>query len=228
MNTLADARTVAIGLAALAPWLACASARAPSSCTGAGSCGHGQSCLVGACRPANAEVVPLQTRRIVLPATQTVVVCSGAVTAVDASVIVLRSPTCGDAKILLRFEVPWGPDARVTAAFVVLGLSEDTPWLDARASLEASPILERWSSATLDLRLPATGVPTAAVLAGPSGVAARELRIEVTSTVSSWARRTLDDNGLAVTAAAGGESIALLASGAGDAGGGPRLDVYLR
>lgn len=208
----------------------CAARPRAQVCGAAGSCPQGRSCLVGLCRLPSSEVVPPHSRRIVLGATQAVVLCASVSSPADTAVLTWPAPSCRRPTVLLRFDAPWGPDARVAAAFLVVGPADGSPSVGAGTVLEVAAVREPWSAATVAWRAPELGTPnaTARSLAVSHRLAHGLVRIDVTNIVASWARRTLDDNGVALTADVGEEATLAWAGSAGQAGPGPRLDVYLR
>jgi hypothetical protein len=210
---------------------ACRPHTAQLPCAGAGTCGSTASCLVGRCRPADAQLVAPEARRITLAPTEVAVLCAGRPASAPQGapqLIGFDLPSCRNATLLLRFQLPAELETRVAGAFLVLDAVPHLAPVAPGLALEVAPILEPWSARSAQLQPPpvgfrvARGVVTAGAGIGPA------LRIDLTALVSSWSRRTLEDNGLALSAASGARSGIALATAADTNQSGPRLDVYLR
>jgi hypothetical protein len=139
----------------------------------------------------------------------------GVVYAPATGVLYLGGPD-GASALVLRFDAPWGPAARVVAATLVLEPGGGAPPPSAPVLLDASAVVEPWSVRPTAL-LPRLGPAVARARAGLPG---RAIRLDVTALVAAPPRAV---RGVAVTAAsrdASGLELSTLA--------GPWLEVFTR
>ncbi|WP_242515628.1 DNRLRE domain-containing protein [Sorangium cellulosum] len=225
MRLLAALAPVALLLAA-PPLTGCGGAPAPRVCAGAGVCGAGY-CVAGRCRPADALPAPLDARRMLLPPEDLAVLEQNgdAAPAVPDAAALGRAST-GDVVLLLRFTPPFGEDAEIASAFVVLQPAPGAPPAGRALTLEVARILEPWRSATATWgRQPRLSVPEPAAIAPRRPVT--PLRIDVTSLVRGWAKRRRDDHGIAILAP-GNDAVGAAYTMGLSQGVGPQLEVYVR
>lgn len=225
MRLLAALAPVALLVAAL-PLTGCGGAPASRVCAGAGGCGAGY-CVVGRCRPANALPAPVDARRVLLPpADLAVLEQHGDAAPAVPDAVALGHASAGDVVLLLRFVPPFGEDAEIASAFVVLEPVPGAPPAERALTLEVARILEPWRSATATWgRQPRLSVPQPAAIAPRRPV--MPLRIDVTSLVRDWAKRRRDDHGIAILAP-GRDAVGAAYTMGVSQGVGPQLEVYVR
>ncbi|MET0595760.1 MAG: DNRLRE domain-containing protein [Polyangiaceae bacterium] len=220
------ARTVPLLLLATVAIAALGCTNRPVPCVGPESCNRGSTCAAGRCFKAGAELVPLDSQRIVVAADEVAVVARGNGDKALPGEIPLGGGPHPSAVVLLRFPTPWGKKVRVARAFVTLepapgAVAESQPVL-----VSIARVLEPWSAQDASWgRLPRTSAVEGAAYSsiGP----AKPLRIDVTAIVQRWALARSADQGLAITASSDAPFGASYATGAAGSTG-PRLDVYLR
>ncbi len=182
------------------------------------TCGKGHECLADRCVTAGFEPVPAQVRRIVLePIIETV----GGDGGERAATVLLGGRR--SSVLYLEFDSNWKPRGHVAAAFLLLEPSPDTMPASDDVALSVWTLGAPWSPERIAAGVrPPLLAPEARgfARAGPAMLA----RVDVTEIVRSLARRE-SDSGIAVTARAGGDEVALLTGLGG--GAPPRLDVYL-
>ncbi|WP_434044456.1 MULTISPECIES: hypothetical protein [Sorangium] len=229
MRLLAALAPVAL-LVAAPPLLGCGGAAATDAgvCAGAGVCGAGH-CVVGRCRPAGALPSPVDARRVLLPPADLAVLQEDGDAAAAPGVpdaIALGRARTGDVVLLLRFAPTFGVDADIASAFVVLDPVPLAPPAERALPLEVARILEPWRSETATWgRQPRLSIPEPAAVARRLPTA--PLRIDVTSLVRGWARRRMDDHGIAIVAP-GRDAVGAAYSMGISQGTGPQLEVYVR
>lgn len=201
--------------------IACGSRDPGLLCEGASDCDLGKGCLVGRCRPATSAVVPPESRRVVLPATDIAVLTSKASEPVHVDAIALGRAALGDVVLLLRFDAALGPSVTVESAFVALDPVERAPAPASPIDVSIAAIDVPWDSDSVSwMRQPTTGV--AETVAGNLPRGRTPLRIDVTDLI----RRDGLANGVAIFAKGSDPIGALYSTGLG-AGVAPRLELYL-
>ena len=176
--------------------------------------------------PHHAEPVPRDSQRtVVAPVDLAVVTPDG-----DAGPLpALAEPGShgrGSVVMLIRFPTPWGNQAEIAGAFLLLGL-QDAAQPDGRAvRVEVARILDPWVGSDVSWgRLPRLS-PVEITTSAPVSSAA-PLRIDVTHIVRRWTKGKSDDRGIALLVCANGPFSPGYATGA-SGGLAPRLDVYVR
>ncbi|MGK3976149.1 hypothetical protein WMF38_31140 [Sorangium sp. So ce118] len=227
MRLLAALAPVAL-LVAASPLLGCGGAPAADAgvCAGAGVCGA-RHCVAGRCRPASALPSPIDARRVLLPPADVAVLAEDgdAAPGLPDAVALGRAAT-GDVVLLLRFAPTFGVDADIASAFVVLEPTPLAPPAEGALTLDVARILEPWRSETATWgRQPRLSIPEPAALVRRRPTT--PLRIDVTALVRGWARRRLDDHGIAILAP-GSDAVGAAYSMGLSQGTGPLLEVYVR
>lgn len=184
----------------------------------ASSCPGEQGCVVGVCRDKDSAVVPAESRRVVLHATEVRVLAEHG--AASDAVVALGAEGPGEARVLMRFDATLSEAAEVEGAFLVLDPERESPGPSAPVSVEVAPILAEWHPASASWgRMPVLGAPLARLTVPPARRA--PLRFDVTEQV----RRGVGA-GLAL-AASGGDPVGARFVTRAQASDGPKLELYL-
>jgi hypothetical protein len=200
---------------------ACGGAR-PEPCSAVGACGEGQACIVGRCRPNEAELAPLGSERVVLAPTELVVLEPGAELEPGA-VTPLGALGREHVLVLLRFDPPAEARRKLAAAFLVFERDGAAPPESTPIELELAPVLDPWSTARLSwASRPRVGSAKARFTAPAASDA--PLRIEVTELLEGRPSR---DHGFALRAVTSGPSGVRVVTGPAR-GEAPRLELYFQ
>ena len=215
-------RTLSGLLCALACAASACGGAAPEPCSALGACGEGRACIVGRCRPAEAEVAPITSRRLVLEPTDVAVLEPGAES--DApSVTPLGALGREQIVLLLRFDPPAESAGKLASAFLVFDRDASAPPGSTPIELELAPVLDPWSAARVSwASRPRIGTAGARFFAPAASDA--PLRIEVTELLEGHASR---DHGFALRAVTTTSLGARLVTGPAR-GEAPRLELYLQ
>ena len=184
-------------------------------------CSDGLGCVVGRCIQPSAEVVALESKRIVLSPTALTVVDRSGGSDVEA-VVALGTSRRGETRVLLQFEAGFGPEVEVQRAFLVLHGEQSALGPSSEVVLEAAPILSAWSPASTSWgRQPSLGLPTASLRLSRANKA--PLRFDVTESLRSVRNRQY---GLAIVGT-GSDPIGVRVDLGAGAPRGPRLEVFI-
>jgi hypothetical protein len=198
----------------------------PPPCSAPSSCASRRACITGRCVPADWEPAPPKSQRVVVAASDLAVVSSRGENPSPPDAVAFGAASSGSVVLLLKFPTPWGNQARVLSAFLMLDPMPGAPPDAIPVEVAVARVLEPWSGASVTWgRQPQlSGVETTALArTGPP----RPLRIDVTRLVQAWQRTPSRDRGIALLAKPADAVGAQYSTGA--AGGmGPRLDVYLQ
>ncbi len=206
--------------------LACASTACggatPEPCSALGACAEGQACIVGRCRPSDAALAPLGSRRVVLEATELAVLEPGGEPAPEA-ITPLGSFGREQVLLLLRFDPPAAAERELEAAFLVFDRDAAAPAEPTPIELELAAVLDPWSTGRVSwASRPRVGSQGSRFFAPAASDA--PLRVEVTALL---AERPSRDHGFALRALTNGAVGARLVTGPAR-GQTPRLELYLR
>lgn len=194
----------------------------PQPCSALGACGEGQACVVGRCRPSDAELAPLGSRRVVLEAAELAVLEPGGEAAPEA-ITPLGSLGREQVVLLLRFDPPAAAERGLEAAFLVFDRDASAPAEPTPIELELASVLDPWSASRVSwASRPRVGSHPSRFFAPAASDA--PLRVEVTALLADRPSR---DHGFALRAVTSGAIGARLVTGPAR-GETPRLELYLR
>jgi len=166
--------------------------------------------------------VPVETRRVVVPARRVAVLASQALP-VDSAVTAFGARASGDLMVLVDFDAAVTDAVEVMGAFVVVDPEPASPGPASRVSIGLSPVLGVWEDAFVSYgRAPRLGPSLSTTEIPPARRAS--LRLDVTEFV---AKNKHGAQRFAITASGedpvGARLVTLAASSVG-----PRLELYLK
>jgi len=194
---------VSIGVAgAIAGAVVLGGACAPRArmCTSVDECGRGVSCVAGRCLP-DGGIPAIQNARRVVAAPESIAYLlrgDGAKEGAAPSFLTMGRDDRSDAVLLLRFNVPLPPDAKVIEAYVVLERTDLVDVDPTPIALHAVRIVEPWDARSVSwaLQPKVQEVRAPTTQASPTG---RSLvRIDVRELVRGWAAHEKTDQGIAI------------------------------
>lgn len=217
MDWLGRAALLAAPVLAALPLVACAGASSP--CDAHDACGEGLGCVAGRCLAPSADVVPFESKRLVLSATEIRTVSSRGDG--DGPVVVLGAARTGETRMHLRFDSRVGPAVKVTRAYLVLSPEVASRGPMSPVEISVAPILSPWASGPLSWgRSPAMGLPVASTTI--DGTPRAPIRFDVTS--------ALDHSGAAyglVVVGSGEDALGVRIDAPAGTTRGPRLELFL-
>lgn len=218
-------------------------------CVATSECAAKASCVAGRCQPTGATLAIQVSRRLLLDPAAVAYLRPGGARVAGAllpPVFTLGRRDLGDAKLLLRFDVPLPPDAKVMEAYVLFLRAEGVDCDPSPIVLHAARIVEPWDASGIswasqprveETRSPATIVfPTSQTF----------VRVDVKDLVVRWMAHDVHDQGVAILADRPSATGVALAAGAtslpygegetwtsgGDPPGpmaaSPKLELYVR
>lgn len=190
-------------------------------CTPETVCGATGACVIGRCREITAEVVTVESRRVVLLARKAAVVSSSDVPD-DARATAFGAAASGEVVVLLDFDGDVGNDVEVEGAFVVMEPEVGSPGPTEAVTIDVRPVLGPWDIGVSWGRTPSLGLPLGAARVPPARRGA--VRFDVTGLV---AKKRSVGHGLALVARGddpvGARMITMARSTSG-----PKLELYLK
>lgn len=215
-------RSLSALVCALASASAACGSATPVPCSAGGACGEGQACIVGRCRPNEAELAPLGSKRVVLAPTELAVLEPGGEPAPEA-ITPLGSFGREHVLLLLRFDPPAAASGKLAAAFLVFDRDGAAPPESTSIELELARVLDPWSTDRVSwASRPRVGSAKARFTAPAASDA--PLRVEVTELLDGRPSR---DHGFALRAVTSGPSGARVVTGPAR-GDTPRLELYFQ
>ena len=218
--------------------LASACVARPRMCVASAECASGSSCVAGRCqRTAGIPEVQNDTRRLVLAPVAMAYVRrgEGATGGALPPIVTLGRESDGDARLYLRFAVPFEPETRVVEAYLMLHKSRALESDGPPIALRAARVVEAWDPRSI--AWPFQPKYEEARTAGAPVPSGRELvRIDVRAIVERWRQRDRRDQGIVILAERetplGAAFAVSEASVMGDesalGAAGPRLELYVK